>query len=111
VEIMIAVSLIGTLASIAVPSFIKARDSASLNAIRSNVGAIDRVKQHWALERRVAGSVIPTTADLQDYFKGSAMPTSVIGESYNINAIDQPASAALPFAFAGYSAGDVILAE
>ena len=111
VEIMIAVTLIGMLASISVPSFIKARDTASLNTIRSNVGTIDKVKQQWALERRLAGSVVPTEVDLQVYFKGAAMPVSVIGEVYSINAVDQPASASVPFAFAGLAAGDTILAE
>jgi type II secretory pathway pseudopilin PulG len=108
---MIAVALIGTLASISVPSFIKARDTASINTIRSNVGAIDKVKQQWALERQFAGSVVPTETDLQVYFKGGTMPASVIGEVYSINAVDQPASASAPFAFAGLAAGATILAE
>jgi prepilin-type N-terminal cleavage/methylation domain-containing protein len=111
IEIMIAVSLIGTLASISVPSFIKVRDTASLNSIRTNVGMIDKVKQQWALERRVGVSVVPTESDLEIYFKGGNMPPSVIGEVYNINALDEPASATAPYAFAGLEAGAEIFAE
>ncbi|MCL4176596.1 MAG: type II secretion system GspH family protein [Verrucomicrobia bacterium] len=111
IEIMIAVSLIGTLASISVPGFIKARDAASLNAIRSNVGKIDTVKQQWALEQRVAATVVPTESDLQSYFKGGVMPANVIGEVYSINGLDQPASASVSFPFAGLAAGTAIYAQ
>jgi prepilin-type N-terminal cleavage/methylation domain-containing protein len=111
VEIMIAVSLIGMLASISVPSFLRARDTASLNAIRSNLRLIDEVKQQWALETRSPTSVEPVESDLQGYFKTGTMPESVIGETYNINPLDEPASATVPFAFAGYAAGAEVILE
>ena len=110
-EIMIAVTLIGMLASISVPSFFRARDSASLNTILSNLRLIDEVKQQWALETRAMGSVEPEESDIEGYFKGGTMPTTVIGEVYNINPLDQPPSATAPFAFAGYAAGATILLE
>lgn len=108
VEIMIAVTLVGMLASISVPSFLRARDRASLNAIRANLRIIDEVKQQWALETRAARTALPVQTDLEVYFKDGAMPTPVIGEIYNINPLDQPATATAPFAFAGYAAGDTI---
>lgn len=108
VEIMIAVFLLGTLASIAVPTFLRARDTASLNAIRSNLRIIEEVKQQWALETRATSTAVPIESDLADYFKGAAMPDSIIGEIYQINAVNVPASATAPFAFAGLAAGAVI---
>jgi prepilin-type N-terminal cleavage/methylation domain-containing protein len=111
VEIMIAVTLIGMLASISVPSFLRARDTASLNAIRSNLRLIDEVKQQWALETRAVSTAEPLESDVEGYFKGGTMPLTVIGEVYNLNPLDQPATATAPFAFAGYAAGDTIAPE
>ena len=111
VEIMIAVTLVGMLASISVPSFLRARDTASLNAIRSNLRLIDEVKQQWALETRAVSTAEPLESDVEGYFKGGTMPETVIGEVYNLNPLDQPATATAPFAFAGFAAGETITPE
>jgi type II secretory pathway pseudopilin PulG len=111
VEIMIAVSLIGLLASISVPSMVRARENSNLNVIRANVRQIDNVKQQWALETRAAPGSTPVDNDLQAYFKGNKMPDPVLGEVYNINALGEPASAVLSCALGPYPAGTAILAQ
>jgi prepilin-type N-terminal cleavage/methylation domain-containing protein len=107
IEIMIAVSLIGLLAGISVPSMFKARDVTALNTIYANLRLIDDVKEQWALERAGNGSN-PTEVDLQVYFKGNAMPRPVIGEIYHINDVGQPASAIIPVAIGNLPANSVI---
>ena len=47
---MIVVAIIGLLASIAVPNFVKARTTAQMNACISNLRQIDGAIQQWALD-------------------------------------------------------------
>jgi prepilin-type N-terminal cleavage/methylation domain-containing protein len=54
VEIMIVVSIIGLLAAIAIPNFVKARTTAQKNACINNLRQIDGAIQQWALENRKA---------------------------------------------------------
>lgn len=63
VEIMIVVAIIGLLAAIAVPNFIKARENSQKNACIANLKQIDGATQTWALEQKVAtGKAIDGTA-------------------------------------------------
>jgi len=50
VEIMIVVAIIGLLAAIAIPAFMKARNSARRNACINNLRMIDNAKDQYALE-------------------------------------------------------------
>ena len=52
VEIMIVVAIIGLLAAIAVPNFIKARTASQKNACIANLKQIDGAKATWALEQK-----------------------------------------------------------
>lgn len=56
VEIMIVVAIIGLLAGIAIPNFIKARETARKNACINNLRLIDSAVQQWALENNKNGS-------------------------------------------------------
>ena len=51
-EIMIVVSIIGTLAAIAIPNFVKARGTSQQNACINNLRQLDSAAQTWALENR-----------------------------------------------------------
>ena len=51
VEIMIVVAIIGLLAAIAIPNFVKARTTSQTNACINNLRQIDGAKQQWALEQ------------------------------------------------------------
>jgi prepilin-type N-terminal cleavage/methylation domain-containing protein len=52
VEIMIVVAIIGLLAAIAIPNFIKARAISQRNACIANLKQIDGAINTWALERQ-----------------------------------------------------------
>ena len=58
VEIMIVVAIIGLLAAIAIPNFVRARTTAQMNACINNLRQIDSAKQQWALETRQAIEMI-----------------------------------------------------
>jgi len=76
VEIMIVVAIIGMLAAIAIPNFIKARETAQANACINNLRQIDGAKQQWALENGKVSSSTPTPASLAPYLgRGTAGAT------------------------------------
>lgn len=59
VEIMIVVAIIGLLAAIAIPNFVKARTTAQANACINNLRQIDGAKEQYMLETNTATA--PTT--------------------------------------------------
>ena len=59
VEIMIVVAIIGLLAAIAVPNFVRARTAAQADTCINNLRQIDSVKQEWGLEMKVSATMIP----------------------------------------------------
>jgi prepilin-type N-terminal cleavage/methylation domain-containing protein len=67
VEIMIVVAIIGLLAAIAIPNFVKARTTSQQNACINNLRLIDSSKQQWALEQRQQTGSTPAATDLQPY--------------------------------------------
>jgi prepilin-type N-terminal cleavage/methylation domain-containing protein len=64
VEIMIVVAIIGLLAAIAVPNFIKARSLSQKNACIENLRQIFGAKETWALEARKDTTQTPNDDDL-----------------------------------------------
>ena len=70
VEIMIVVAIIGLLAAIAIPNFVKARATSQLNACINNLRQIDAAANQWALEnRKTTGNAIVMNTDLVSYIK------------------------------------------
>jgi prepilin-type N-terminal cleavage/methylation domain-containing protein len=67
VEIMIVVAIIGLLAAIAIPNFVRARQTSQANACINNLRLIDGAKQQWALENKKASTDVPADTDLQVY--------------------------------------------
>jgi len=67
VEIMIVVAIIGLLAAIAIPNFVKARTTSQQNACINNLRLVDAAKQEWALEMRKQSAALPVGTDLQPY--------------------------------------------
>ena len=52
VEIMIVVAIIGLLAAIAIPNFVRARTTSQQKTCINNLRQIDGAAQNWALENR-----------------------------------------------------------
>lgn len=67
VELMIVVAIIGLLAAIAIPNFIRARTTAQTNACINNLRLIDAAKQQWALEQKQVATSLPQATDVQPY--------------------------------------------
>ena len=64
VEIMIVVAIIGLLAAIAIPNFVKARTASQKNACIANLKQVDGAKATWALENKKVDTDVPVDADL-----------------------------------------------
>jgi prepilin-type N-terminal cleavage/methylation domain-containing protein len=70
VEIMIVVAIIGLLAAIAIPNFVKARATSQANACINNLRQIDAAANQFALEKgKTTGDSITLTDDLTPYIK------------------------------------------
>lgn len=64
VEIMIVVAIIGLLAAIAIPNFVKARTNSQKNACIANLRQIANAKATWAMENKKNNNDTPNPADL-----------------------------------------------
>ena len=71
VEIMIVVAIIGLLAAIAIPNFVRARTQSQKNACINNLRQIDGAAQQYALENKVAAGGAVATSDLVPYLKAA----------------------------------------
>src|SRR3954468_6532467 len=89
VEIMIVVAIIGLLAAIAIPNFVKARTTAQKNACINNLRQIDGAKEQWALEQKQkAGAATDSAlAAINEYIKGGT-PKCPSGGTYDYKAVD-----------------------
>jgi len=101
VEIMIVVAIIGLLAAIAIPNFVKARATSQTNACINNLRQLDGAKQQWALENGKSDTDAPGAASITPYVgrgTGGSITTmfcpldsaKAIGTSYNINTVGNP---------------------
>src|SRR5437016_14581960 len=95
VEIMIVVAIIGLLAAIAIPNFIKARKTAQSNACINNLRQIDGAIQQYALEHGTTTTA--TSTQLTSYLgRGAAgeWPHCPTGGTYGPNPfpVDQRAT-------------------
>jgi prepilin-type N-terminal cleavage/methylation domain-containing protein len=71
VEIMIVVAIIGLLAAIAIPNFVRARATSQANACINNLRQIDGAVQQWALETKQAPNAAVGFSNISDYLKNS----------------------------------------
>ena len=86
VEIMIVVAIIGLLAAIAIPNFVKARATAQANACINNLKQVDAAANQFALERgKKTGDPINYPGDLTPYIKlnsAGSIPSCPAGGTY-----------------------------
>ena len=69
VEIMIVVAIIGLLAAIAIPNFVKARTAAQTNACINNLRQLDAAMNQYALEFKLASTATYGLPNLTNYIK------------------------------------------
>jgi general secretion pathway protein G len=88
VEIMIVVAIIGLLAAIAIPNFIKARATSQCNACINNLRQVDAAINEWALETGQGnGAAIGGITTVSAYIKlnsASSVPQCPLGASYTV---------------------------
>ncbi len=88
VEIMIVVLIIGILLAIAVPNFIKARETSRSKTCVANLKQIESAKEQWAMEMKKGATDTPLQSDLvgsgaTGYIK--VWPVEPSGGTYTIN--------------------------
>lgn len=100
VEIMIVVAIIGLLAAIAIPNFVRARTTSQMNACINNLRQIDGATQQWALETKQAPNATVTYADIQGYLKNEVKCPAggtAFSDSYTLNGVtNKPVCQKLP---------------
>ena len=96
VEIMIVVAIIGLLAAIAIPNFVKARQASQKSACIANLKQIDGAKATFALENKKTSSYSVLAADIY----GAALyirqePSCPAAGTYTIGAVDTKPSCSI----------------
>jgi prepilin-type N-terminal cleavage/methylation domain-containing protein len=106
VEIMIVVAIIGLLAAIAVPNFLKARATSQQNACINNLRQISTAVQEWAMETGQAATATPTATAITPYLgrgvNGSLQsvvcpldPLKAFASSYTMTTVDTAPTCAI----------------
>ena len=106
---------IGMISAIAIPNFVKARQTAQENAnfgktrqtaqqhkCINNLRLIDAAKARWALENKKTDTDTPTRADLKPYLGDDPFPVCPAGGTYTINRVSDPPECSHP----GHSLSD-----
>lgn len=92
VEIMIVVAIIGLLAAIAIPSFMKSRTEAQRNACINNLRQIDAAKEqaaitlNWTNDFVVQGDAA-ATSQVWEWVKGGTNNVCPAGGTYDLTSI------------------------
>jgi len=87
VEIMIVVAIIGLLVAVAVPNFVRARNTAQKNTCINNLRQIDGAKHQWALENKMTDTGSPDSAQVGEYLRGGKFPSCPTRGIYTIGEI------------------------
>jgi len=90
VEIMIVVAIIGMLAAIAIPNYVRARANSQASACINNLRQIDAAVNQWALENKKVSTSVVTLDDVKPYIKlnsVSAIPGCPANGTYNTSTV------------------------
>ena len=91
VEIMIVVAIIGMLATLAIPNYVKSRGQAHRVSCINNLRQIDGAVQTWATETMKDGDQAVTYSDISSYLRNAvfcpAGGTS-FADSYTLTTVD-----------------------
>ena len=93
---LVGVVFIGMLAAIAIPNFVRARNTAQMNACINNLRMIDGAKQQWALENKKQMTDTPTQSEIVPYLKDGQLPTCPVGGTYTINTVGEAPACSVP---------------
>lgn len=99
VSIALSVFLIPMMAAIAIPNFVKARDTAMRNACVNNLRQIETAKEIWALEHKKENdtTATPAATDLdKNLSNGFSSLKCLKGGAYTINAVGEAPACSIP---------------
>jgi hypothetical protein len=96
VSIGLSFFLLPMMLAIAIPNFVKARETSQMNACINNLRQIDIAKNEWALENGKKPGDVPTAQDLKPYFKNGVFPACPVGGTYTIGAVGNAPTCSIP---------------
>lgn len=105
VEIMIVVAIIGLLAAIAIPNFIRARTTTQTNNCHNNLRQFDSAIQQYAIENGLkTGDTIADTSVLNGYLTNLSVSSACpAGGAYTIGSVGTASSCSLHGAVSTYN--------
>ena len=91
---MIVVGIIGMLAAIAIPCFVRARATSRGGVCINNLRQIDAAVQQWALETKQAPTATPNPSDISDYLKSQVTcpeggAAATFSSSYTLQSVSE----------------------
>ena len=90
---MIVVAIIGMLATMAIPNYVKARGVSQKNACINNLRQLDGSVQQWAMENSKAPTDAVTLDDVTPYLKAPAVCPAggtTMDNSYQVSNVGDP---------------------
>jgi len=87
VEIMIVVAIIGFLAALALPGFVKARKQSQGRRIMNDCRQQDAAIDQWAMETCQADGATVNTTGAATYLKTAWKTQDLLGKSFTLNAV------------------------
>jgi competence protein ComGC len=91
VGIVLALVWIPLMAAIAIPNFVKARETAQKNLCLNNLRRIEGAKEVWALQNNKDTNSTPTMQELTPFLKGNVTRLHCpAGGAYSINKVGVP---------------------
>lgn len=87
VEIMIVVAIIGLLAALAIPGFVKARKQSQGRRILNDVRQIDAAIDQWALEKGKQDGDAVNTTEAGSYLKSGWAVNDLLGNSFTVSSV------------------------
>lgn len=95
VGIVAAIVVIPMVMAIAVPNFVKARETARTTVCIANLRQIDAAKQQWADENKRQPTDQPTLTELAPYLKGRLLKCPT-GGVYKVNTVAEHTTCSIP---------------
>ncbi len=95
----LAILFLPLMMAIAIPNYVKARQTAQMNVCMNNLRLIDDAKRQWAQQNNKQATDTPTMEDLRPYLvlaPNGAFPVCPAGGHYTINAVGEKPTCSIP---------------
>lgn len=89
IEILIVVTIIGLLAMIAWPNFMKSRSRAHVGACINNLKKLEGAKSQWAFENRKTNTDVPVMTDVVGYLQHNEEPGCPSAGTYRLRRVSR----------------------